>query len=1101
MRVKQRARLILAIGVAVLVCGSWLWSQGRPQRVLRDALVGILDTWLVPTVALDGFAVDGPTSVRLLGLRLVADDGKPLFSVEELGVELAAVPTEGEPIRIGRLHLRHPILYVRPDQNHAGFVPYGWDHLVEPDARANPNALQRDVRLTEVLDLRYVQIEDGEVWIADYGGEQLRFDGIDLELESDPTATPEGGSGHHARLTLGSPPGFVVKADARVDLDRKIVWLDQGTMAIGLSDPAAVARLAPGLRQVVEDHSLRGKVSGSLTGRLDLRNVRDSELTMQMSLADVHGAAGAWRLPISAGDVVVRFFERQAHIDHASFGLLDGTLTLSQGELSVVEDDIALAAHVSVDHIGVHGVLREEPPASAMAYLSAKGRVHIAAQDVALAGVLDELRLVLPDATPVLSIGHAEVANVQLHATGTPLTIGRVDLRDLLVDIQMDNGRPRGIPLPPEQPNTAAPPVDGPPWYAYVQVEETKFDNANVAFGRVGQSPWRIGSVSGTIHELGGNPLAPWSADLTTNGARVNAHGRLDIANPTLQVDGWSVHADIARDNVQQLLPPGIRQTVAALVPSGQFQGTGSATFPFGSAPVSVEMQLQLDQGAVAIPGILLPVVHGSASLSVGQHAVRLASVSLEGAGGTLELPAVVLDAENQLTMSLRAAGLRLQSLQTVTGRPVGMGLFSGEADLMVRLVDGPKGTAVGALRGTARGVSLDGDPVGVMRWREASVSAEPKPGQVLDVRLTVQGGDGARVEAQGSMAIGGTQVDWSQISGRVDLTNPSARAALPPTAQATLEGVRDGVLTLSGDGRLSLSDPLRDSSVAGVLGVENAAWHYAGFRMAGISGSTPVSLSDGSFRGAGGAFTGLGGRLGLDEGVWSLLDNEGFVRWTLGGLRLESLRATEGAPNQLVGAVAGDGRVELRLQAETGVTVTGGSGAIRVRDGRLLSLPALGAVARESSTADGDDALDIRFVLGPRGVDLRTIQVDLGPVRYAGQGEVRWSGALDVHLEASPRPGQRATLADLTARLVAWDVRGTLSSPHAQALPLGIDTRTFEQAAQDPRRALLSKDGDPVLGTAGDGLDELPESGARMAPPPADDRSQYGKFDDLDEE
>jgi hypothetical protein len=144
---------------------------------------------------------------------------------------------------------------------------------------------------------------------------------------------------------------------------------------------------------------------------------------------------------------------------------------------------------------------------------------------------------------------------------------------------------------------------------------------------------------------------------------------------------------------------------------------------------------------------------------------------------------------------------------------------------------------------------------------------------------------------------------------------------------------------------------------------------------------------------------------------------------------------------------------------------------------------------------------MNIRFQLDQRAATLNTIVIDLGPVRYKGAGEVRWTGALDVQLEASPRPGERATIADLAARLVAWNIRGTLEDPHAQALPLGIDTRTFDQRAQDPRGGIEDDalPEDSVLREGEQSLDELPEAGANVAPPPPD-RTDFGNMDELDD-
>jgi hypothetical protein len=202
---------------------------------------------------------------------------------------------------------------------------------------------------------------------------------------------------------------------------------------------------------------------------------------------------------------------------------------------------------------------------------------------------------------------------------------------------------------------------------------------------------------------------------------------------------------------------------------------------------------------------------------------------------------------------------------------------------------------------------------------------------------------------------------------------------------------------------------------------------------------------------------------------------------------------------NGLAGTVNGRGRVDVGLDAAGLLQVISGQGTFKVRDGKLLALPALGVLGKDDDEEVGDDALDVKFRLDAKGARLGPLVIDLGPVRYAGDGHLRWTGAIDVQLEASARPGERASLADLAARLVAWDIRGTLEDPHAQALPLGIDTRTFDQVAADPTaRVPLPSDGDGELDDSD--LDDLPEAGASTAPTPPDDPTEFGDLDDLDD-
>jgi len=1103
-RASHRPYILAGVLVLFLSTGVFLLRTASGRHWVGDALVSIVDAWLVPEVTLGGFTLESPTTARLDDLRLIGPDDRPILEIAHLTVTLADVPTEGEPLRIGRLVLDRPILHLRPDPDQLGFVPLGFSPFIEPDPLADPSKVALRLRPSRVLELRHLEIKGGEIIIEDGSEAVLEVDGIGLVLTADPAATPAGTPGHHAHAVFGHPPGVVLELDALIDLDTMVVWLEQGELAVELSEPDLVEKLSPKMQTIIETHQLKGHIEGELTGRLDLRNPAASKAQLQLSLNDLHGAAGAWRLPVDEGHLDLVLENGLAHISEASAQLLGGSLALRQADLAMAEANVALAGDIFIQDIHLHQLLRhgaDDPARQSVA--NGTGRLFLASEEMSFGLTLADFALGPPGASPVVSFRAAQVRDLQPHASGIPLTIEGFDLDGLLVDLQLTDNGLRGLPIPP--PAAAADPTDagsevrGPHWSERFLVRELTLTDSAVQIAPAGAPPWRLPQISGTLEDLGGSTDNLLRAVLDVGVATVRASGTLDLKQPQLNFQKWSIQGDLQAPATRSLLPPDLRPTVVALVPSGTVQGSGRARFPLGGGTPSVELDLTLTEGSVALPGLRMPVDSGRADLSVERGSVRVANGELEGAGGSLSLPAVVLDANDQLTLSARAQRLRLDRLRTDAGAKLGMGRLSGQVSAAIQFVSHAQGTAIGGLSLSDATVSIDGDPLGTLTWTDVDLAMTPR-GEQLGVTGSAAAGDGARATFQGHMPIGGDHIDIDQFQIDLNLSDTSGRSALPPSIQVAIADIRAGQLSVVGDGVVSLADPMRSSTAAMTLQLEDGAWDQAGYRFGGLSGTAPLSLADARLTTSGAAISGLGGRFGVTEGWWSIPDDRGHLRWKLTGLNLTQLGVIEGSPNALEGTLKGKGTLDLMVTANDGLTVPAGRGSLHVRDGKLLSLPALAPLIREEDKT-GDDAMNVRFQLDQRAATLNSIVIDLGPVRYIGAGEIRWTGALDVHLEASPRPGERATIVDLAARLVAWNIRGTLEEPHAQALPLGIDTRTFDQMAQDPRD-MFDEDAlpaDSVLREDEQSLDELPEAGATVAPPPPD-RTEFGNMDELDD-
>lgn len=462
----MRRRVVLlslaALAAAVVVGGPLLVGlRGTFANAwIRAALEEIADAWLVPEVDLGSFSLADPSTVRLEDVHLRDSEGRALLDIELLVVSLAEVPREDAPLRLSRLHLQRPVIHLRPERDRPGFVPAGWLPLVEESLKTAPESLSAQVRPSEVLDLRLVEIEDGEVIVEDRSGPVLRLDGIDMTLTADPTTTPDGTAGHALRLDLGQPPGFVLAATGHVDLDGARAWLDSLRLGIDLADPAAVARLSPATRALVETHELRGRVHATGQGSIDATDLLASELTGEIQLTGVHGAAGPWRLPIDEATAAVALSERTVRLRAAEARLLSGRVALSQADLALDDEGLAAAADWTIEGLALHELLRaaDHRDPDHHSVLDGAGRVFVSQRDLSLALVIDRLHLGRPGASPVLWTTGTVLRNLRPTTEGPPLLADALSIGTLDLRLEGPADRPHGLPLPPAEAGAPRPP-------------------------------------------------------------------------------------------------------------------------------------------------------------------------------------------------------------------------------------------------------------------------------------------------------------------------------------------------------------------------------------------------------------------------------------------------------------------------------------------------------------------------------------------------------------------------------------------------------------------------------------------------------------------
>ena len=1040
---RRPALLVLALALLLVAAGT-IWGVvetgvASPNAWIRHALVGLADAWLVPDVAVGGFSMDDPTTIALEDVRLTQDDVEVL-ACDRVVVSFGELPQRGAPLRIARIALTAPVLTLRRSPDAATWRPVGFDPLLEPTALDGPTAPEQAVQLSEVLDLRLVAVRDGVVVFDDGAHPPVRLDGITFDLQATPEVGPNGQPGHRASVAFGQPPGLAVHASGFVDLDHRFAAIEAASLVLDLSDPASAQGLSPGLRAAIERFALAGRLSLSAEGTLDLADSAGTSLTARGEVLGFHAAGGGVRLPIDAARFEGRLAGGLARIDEARLELAGGAAVLRQADLAVVDRAVALAGDWSLDALPLHALVEGGSASESVA--TGAGRLFVSSDDRSVGLTVDALTIGAPGRPPTLSIDRGAIRQAKLGLGAVPVHVEAIELAGVSLTLARERGAWVGIPAPalasdPAPP--ATPEAQGPAspvWPPWVRIDAVTVTDGALRLGS-GGAAWAVRGLGVTVTSLGVADAPPITATLQPGGGVTGrASGTLDWAALAADLTHVQVSGPLDSAGLRDLLPASSRSVVTDLVPRGQLTVAGRAHI---GRSVDLDLDATLSHATGRLAGLQMPVDAGSATLSLRGDALALRDVALTGARGRLELPAVTLDPNGALALSWDAVGLDLSQLRTAGGAPLATGRLSSHGRAVGQVTD----AGLSALSVLDTHVTVDGGPRGEMRWPAVTVNVGTQDGaRRLDARVSGLGG--GQFDLASLWPTDASTLTVERAGVVVDVGG-DARQMLPLAVQAGLHDLRAGVLAGRATGVLSLDDPVDGSTLSGVLELTGGQARWGDWAIPSLEGSLPIRLARGRARVTDGEIAALGGTLAVDQGGWDLAADRGDVDWRAVGLGLGRLRPTGGSAAAIEGRLDGSGDLALAL-VEGGLGVTGGSGAVTVRDGRLISLPALAALSQADGGASkpGDDALDARFRLDPDGATWTRLDLDLGPVRYSGSGWMRWTGALDLSLEG--RRDKRG-LADLAARLVAWRLHGTTAAPLVQALPLGVDTRTFEQS------------------------------------------------------
>lgn len=1078
---------VAVVGLAVVGVAARRSGTFSPNGWIRTALVAFTDSWLVPDVSLGGFSFEDPTTLALREVALTAS-GTEIFRCDRLAVTFSEVPERGQPLVVERVELDAPVLRLIFERDRPGLLPRGFSPLFEP----SPEGVDERLQPRELLDLRLLRVRDGEVHIEDQRGVPLRLDGIDLDLDATPAVSPGGATGHQLGLSFGQQPGFMTTARGFVDLDAGVVDLAEARFSLDLQDPAARDALTEGFRAAVERLDARGRIDAEISGVVSWRDPLASSATLQLDAQQFEASLGPVRLPGIEAHLRAAVAEGRIRLERAEATVGEGRVVLSGGDLDLEEEGLAFAADWTVAALPLDALVVGGAATESVA--NGSGGLFLKNDPFSLTAFVNAVSVAEPGRKPTVELGPATVKGVHLLAADPddgPAGLVVEDVRIEGVQVRLSQtpaGVIRGLPLPAD-PDLGEGRTQTSRVASRVQVRSLEVENGGLWVERA-SGPWSLTGMAGTVSDLGGTAAAPISLSLRPGGgAEARASGTLDLSTRRLHLTRLTASGRLQTEGLRSLFPPENRSLVAELLPRGRLETTGMADLHFGAGSTRIALDFTLTDGAVRLLGLTLPVTDGRARLQADGAGISAEEVRLAGARGTLHLPEARLSRTGDLAVHWDAQRLDLSRIATASGLGLGVGRLSSEG----KVVGTFDGDALRQLSVVGASAVVDQEPAGQTRWPSVTLNVQDAPGGRA-VTARIVGPPGAQLDLEAAWPAGSTDLVVRTLRGTVD-TSGAGREALPVSAQRSLLGLQQGLLTAAVSGVVPMEDPIARSRLTGQARLTDGVYDWGDWSLPSVEATLPISLSGGTLATDEGRLALLSGAVELTRGRWSLLEDSGTVAARLDALRLKHLEPRGPAATSIEGRLAGQGTASLRL-TEEGLTVTGGRATATVREGRLVSLPTLAALTKGVDEQDGpgDDEVDLEMVYDAQGVTFRSLDLDLGPVRYRGGGEVRWSGGLDLALEADR---SRKRLADLAARLVAWRVGGTTARPAVQALPLGVDTRSFAQ-----KRAAEGVDADALDGLDEAALDELETASDRGAAgePPRDDDEVEFNLDDFDD-
>jgi hypothetical protein len=351
------AGVLLVAGVALFLVLSGTGSAAVERYVADQVSAAAADN-LNPRLSFTALRYHYPLTTVLNDVRLVADDpAKPgatvdIFVAKHVTLEMAEIPRSGQPLRIQKLTLDHPeFRAVCVGEKDSRLVGYG-------DLLRNQPAAQPAVKLTDVFEIRLIQIVDGLVVYKSRrpGAKPMKIDQISFHLNVEPAKGSEAGW-YTMEMDLERKPVFSTHFAGRVNLDTRVVDVQPVRVELRLGR-AQDHYLPPEIQAMLKEHEVSGNLVVEASGSVNAGDWRASGLKAQVTLADAHFASGEHHFPMARLEILWTMADGRGKLEKLDANLLGGQLE-GTGEVALADP---MGGHVdlTLSHIRLEQCLRNE---------------------------------------------------------------------------------------------------------------------------------------------------------------------------------------------------------------------------------------------------------------------------------------------------------------------------------------------------------------------------------------------------------------------------------------------------------------------------------------------------------------------------------------------------------------------------------------------------------------------------------------------------------------------------------------------------------------------------------------------------------------------
>ncbi|MEM1331360.1 MAG: hypothetical protein AAGG07_12455 [Planctomycetota bacterium] len=283
-------------------------------------LVGLVNKSLNPQLGFEALEYNAPYTVRMRGATLTALDETRVVDVEQLEITLAERPKRGRPLIIERIVIKNGTLNLERDES-TGAIK-GLSNIVKNTDEQAEEPEETAGKLSDTIRLRSVVLDNAAVRYAPGGGKPpMVLDGLTTEMVIQPDAANEGM--YTIELDTGRPPALTLNGLAHLDLDNKILELDQTVATLELS-PETIRALPPQVQRLLGSYEVAGELHATLNGTVPLEAPTSGDARLDLEVEDVRLASDGFQLPIDRLEVSASLAGGYAELEAFDAWLLGG---------------------------------------------------------------------------------------------------------------------------------------------------------------------------------------------------------------------------------------------------------------------------------------------------------------------------------------------------------------------------------------------------------------------------------------------------------------------------------------------------------------------------------------------------------------------------------------------------------------------------------------------------------------------------------------------------------------------------------------------------------------------------------------------------------